>query len=330
MSDRTLTYIDALREGMLEELRRDEDVFMLGEDIGTYGGAFRATAGFLDEFGRPRILDTPLSETAIIGASIGAAMMGLRPVAEMQFADFVTNGFNMLVNFAAKVHYRWGPKVPMVLRLPSGGGTRGGPFHATNPEAWFTRVPGLKVVCPATVRDAKGLIKSAIRDDNPVLYFEHKFLYRRLKDELPPGDEEEILTPIGEARLAREGDDVTIVTYGSMAYHAVEVANELAENDGIDAEILDLRSLVPLDEEAIFESVKKTNRVLVLHEDTRTGGFGGEISARIAESCFEHLDAPIKRLASLDTPVPHAPQLENAFMPMPDDIAEAIRDVVGY
>jgi len=319
-----ITYIDALREGMLEELRRDESVFCLGEDIGTYGGAFRATAGFLEEFGRPRILDTPLSEIAILGAATGAAITGLRPVAEMQFADFVTNGFNMLVNFTAKVHYRWGAKCPLVVRLPSGGGTRGGPFHATNPEAWFTRVPGLKVVAPSTVRDAKGLIKAAIRDDNPVIYLEHKFLYRRLKDEL--GDEE-IVTPIGKARLAREGSDVSLITYGSMAYHGVEVANGL---DDVDVEVLDLRTLVPLDEQAILDTVKKTNRVVVCHEDTRTGGFGGEISARIAELAFEHLDAPIRRVTSLDTPVPHAPQLEDAFMPQPEDIERALLETAGY
>ena len=321
-----ITYIDALREGMREELLRDESVYCLGEDIGTYGGAFRATKGFLQEFGRPRILDTPLSETAILGAAVGSAMMGMRPIAEMQFADFVTTGFNMLVNYAAKAHYRWGAAVPMVVRLPSGGGTRGGPFHTTNPEAWFTRVPGLKVVCPATVRDAKGLIKAAVRDDNPVLYFEHKYLYRRLKDDL--GDEE-IITPIGKARLAREGSDVSLITYGSMVHYAEGVAEKLA-TEGIDVEILDLRTLIPLDEEAILKSVKKTNRVVVLHEDTKTGGFGGEISARIAEFAFEHLDAPIKRLASLDTPVPHAPQLEDAFMPLPPDIESALRQTAAY
>ncbi|MHC4941276.1 MAG: alpha-ketoacid dehydrogenase subunit beta, partial [Planctomycetota bacterium] len=280
----------------------------------------------LDEFGRPRILDTPLSESAIIGACVGSALMGLRPIAEMQFADFVTNGFNMLVNFAAKVHYRWGPAVPMVVRLPSGGGTRGGPFHATNPEAWFTRVPGLKVVCPATVRDAKGLIKAAVRDDNPVLYFEHKFLYRRLKDDL--GDEE-IVTPIGKARIAREGRDVSVITYGSMVHHSEGVAAKLAA-DGIDVEIVDLRSLIPLDEETMLESVRKTNRVVVLHEDTKTGGFGGELAARIAEFAFEHLDAPIRRVGAIDTPVPHAPALEDAFMPMPDDIERAIRETAAY
>jgi len=319
-----ITYIEALRQGMREELLRDENVYCIGEDIGTYGGAFRATAGFLEEFGRPRILDTPLSEIAILGASVGSALTGMRPVAEMQFADFVANGFNILVNFAAKVHYRWGAKCPMVVRLPTGGGTRGGPFHATNPEAWFTRVPGLKVVAPATVRDAKGLIKSAIRDDNPVVYLEHKFLYRRLKDEL--GDEE-ILTPIGEARLVRPGSDVTLITYGSMAYHGEKVANEI---EGVDVEVIDLRTLVPLDEEAILASVRKTNRVVICHEDTMTGGFGGEIAARIAELAFEHLDAPIRRVAALDTPVPHAPMLEDAFMPQPADIKQALIETARY
>ena len=240
-----ITYIQAISEALRDEMRRDESVFCLGEDIGTYGGAFRVTQGFLEEFGRPRILDTPLSESAIVGVAAGAAMMGMRPVVEVQFADFITGGFNMLVNFAAKTHYRWGAKVPMVVRLPTGGGTRGGPFHATNPEAWFTRVPGLKVVAPATVHDAKGLLTSAIRDDNPVLYFEHKFLYRRLKDESPG---EGYAVPLGQARLAREGKDVTLVAYGSMAYHGAAVAEELA-GEGIEVEVIDLRSLIPLDEE---------------------------------------------------------------------------------
>jgi len=321
-----ITYLQGITEGLREEMLRDESVFCLGEDIGTYGGAFRVTQGFLQEFGRPRILDTPLSESAILGAAVGAAIMGMRPVAEMQFADFVTNGFNMLVNFAAKAHYRWGAKVPMVVRLPSGGGTRGGPFHATNPEAWFTRVPGLKVVVPATVYDAKGLIKAAIRDDNPVLYFEHKYLYRRLKDELPEG---EVLTPIGKARVAREGRDVTCVSYGSLVYHGLNVAEELA-GEGVDVEVIDLRTLVPLDEEAILASVRKTNRVVICHEDTKTGGFGGEIAARIAELAFEHLDAPVRRLAAKDTPVPHAPQLEDAFLPQPADIRRVLLETVGY
>lgn len=321
-----ISYIQAITDGLREELQRDENVYLLGEDIGTYAGAFRVTKGFLEEFGRQRILDTPLSESAIIGASIGSAMMGLRPVAEMQFADFVANGFNMLVNFAAKSYYRWGAKVPMVVRLPTGGGTRGGPFHTSNCEAWFTRVPGLKVVVPATAADAKGLIKAAIRDDNPVLYFEHKFLYRRVKGEIPAGDH---IVPLGKANLAREGRDVSLITYGSMTYYGAKVAEELAA-EGIEVELLDLRSLIPLDEEAILDTVRKTNRVVICHEDTRTGGFGGEIAARIAEVAFEHLDAPIRRVASLDTPVPYAPQLEDRFMPQPDDIKAAIRQTVEY
>ena len=321
-----ITYIQAITDGMAEEMRRDENVFCLGQDIGTYGGAFRATKGLLEEFDRARCLDTPLSESAIIGASVGAALMGLRPIAEMQFADFVTGGFNMLVNFAAKVHYRWGPSVPMVVRLPTGGGTRGGPFHATNCEAWFTRVPGLKVVAPATVYDAKGLIKAAIRDDNPVLYFEHKFLYRRIKEELPRDD---YIVPLGSARIAREGEDVSLITYGSMTYYGQSVADEL-EAQGVSVEVLDLRSLIPLDEAAILQTVRKTNRVVMCHEDTKTGGFGGEISARIAELAFEHLDAPVRRVAALDTPVPHAPQLEDAFMPQPEDIKQALTETLEY
>ena len=321
-----ITYIQAITDGLREEMLADDSVFCIGEDIGTYGGAFRVTKGFLKEFGRERVLDTPLSESAIIGASIGSAMMGMRPVAEMQFADFVANGFNMLVNFAAKAHYRWGAKVPMVVRMPTGGGTRGGPFHTTNCEAWFTRIPGIKVVAPATATDAKGLIKAAIRDDNPVLYYEHKFLYRRIKEEVPPGD---WITPLGEARIAREGSDVSLITYGSMAYYGMQVATELAEQ-GIDVEVIDLRSLIPLDEATILDSVKKTTRVVICHEDTKTGGFGGEIAARIAELAFEHLDAPIRRVAALDTPSPYAPQLEDAFLPQPEDIAKAIRKTVAY
>jgi 2-oxoisovalerate dehydrogenase E1 component beta subunit len=320
------SYIQAISDGLREEMRRDPTVFLLGEDIGTYGGAFRVTKGFLEEFGRPRVLDTPLSESAILGFSVGAAMMGLRPVAEMQFADFVANGFNMLVNFAAKAHYRWGPKVPMVVRLPTGGGTRGGPFHSTNCEAWFTRIPGLKVVAPATAYDAKGLLKSAIRDDNPVLFYEHKYLYRRVKDEVPEG---EYVVPLGSARLVREGRDVSLIAYGSMVYYGAGVAETLAQ-EGIEVEILDLRSLVPLDEAAILATVRKTNRVVIAHEDTKTGGFGGEIAARIAELAFEHLDAPVRRVASIDTPVPYSPILEDRFMPQPADLARALRETAAY
>jgi len=321
-----VTYLQAISDGLREEMRRDPSVFCLGEDIGTYGGAFRVTKGFLEEFGRARVLDTPLSESAILGTAIGAAMVGMRPVAEMQFADFVTCGFNMLVNFAAKAHYRWGANVPMVVRLPTGGGTRGGPFHSTNCEAWFTRVPGLKVVAPATARDAKGLLVAAIRDDNPVLYFEHKFLYRRVKEDVPEG---ELVVPLGRARLARPGRDVSLVAYGSMVHYGTAVADELAK-EGLEVEVLDLRSLVPLDEAAVLETVRRTNRVVVAHEDTKTGGFGGEISARIAELAFEHLDAPIRRVASLDTPVPYSPHLEDRFMPQPADLARALRETAAY
>ncbi|MGH7163876.1 MAG: alpha-ketoacid dehydrogenase subunit beta [Planctomycetota bacterium] len=321
-----ITYIQAISDGLRDEMRRDESVFCLGQDIGTYGGAFRVTKGFLEEFGRPRVLDTPLSESAILGACVGAALMGLRPVAEMQFADFVTGGFNMLVNFAAKVRYRWGPRCPMVVRLPTGGGTRGGPFHATNNESWFTRVPGLKVVAPATAYDAKGLIKAAIRDDNPALYYEHKYLYRRVKDDVP---EDDYVVPLGSARVAREGGDVSLIAYGGMVHYGMGVAEELAR-EGIDVEVIDLRSLIPLDQEAVLRSVRKTSRVVVAHEDTKTGGFGGEIAARIAELAFEELDAPIRRVASLDTPVPYAPALEDAFMPQPSDLARALRETVAY
>ena len=321
-----MSYIQAISAGLREEMLRDESVFCLGEDIGIYGGAFRVTKGFLEEFERPRVLDTPLSESAIIGAAVGAAIMGMRPVAEMQFADFVANGFNILVNFAAKAHYRWGAKVPLVVRMPTGGGTRGGPFHATNCEAWFTRIPGLKVVAPATPHDAKGLLKAAIRDDNPVLYYEHKFLYRHLKGEVP---DEEYVVPLGDARVAREGKDVSLITYGGTVLRGEKAAEELAA-DGIDVEILDLRSLIPLDEQAILDTVRKTNRVVVCHEDTKTGGFGGEIAARIAELAFEHLDAPIRRVARLDTPVPYAPQLEDRVMPQPEDIKAAILETVEY
>ncbi len=321
-----VTYIQAISDALRSEMRRDPSVFCLGEDIGAYGGAFRVTKGFLEEFGRARVLDTPLSESAILGTAVGAALMGLRPVAEMQFADFVTNGFNMLVNFAAKVHYRWGAKVPMVVRLPTGGGTRGGPFHSTNCEAWFTRVPGLKVVAPATATDAKGLLTSAIRDDNPVLYYEHKFLYRRVKEEVADG---EVVVPLGKARLAREGRDVSLVAYGSMVYYGAAAAEELAK-EGLAVELLDLRSLIPLDEEAILATVRKTNRVVIAHEDTKTGGFGGEIAARIAELAFEHLDAPVRRVASLDTPSPYSPHLEDRFMPQPADLARALRETAAY
>jgi 2-oxoisovalerate dehydrogenase E1 component beta subunit len=320
------TYIEALSDGLREEMQRDRNVFLLGEDIGQYGGAFKVTKGFLEEFGPDRIVDTPLAESAIIGVAIGAAMMGMRPVAEMQFADFVACGFNQLINNAAKMHYRWGAAVPMVVRLPSGGGVRGGPFHSQNPEAWFCHTPGLKVVAPSTPRDAKGLIKAAIRDNNPVLYFEHKYLYRRIKDEVP---EDDFTVDIGRADVKRAGADVSIITYGSMVHFALEAAEKLAA-DGIDVEVVDLRSLLPYDQEAIAATVRKTNRAVVVHEATRTCGFAAEVMAFIVEELFTHLDAPVKRVTSIDTPVPYSPPLEDYFMPNADKIAAAVREVAAF
>ncbi len=320
------TYLEAIRQGIWEEMERDANVFLLGEDIATYGGAFKITAGMLDRFGDRRVVDTPLAESAIAGAAIGASMFGLRPVAEMQFSDFITCAFDQIVNFAAKCRYRWNAPVPIVIRAPSGGGNRGGPFHSQNPEAWFTHVPGLKVVTPATVYDAKGLIKSAIRDNDPVLYFEHKGLYRRIKEDLP---EEEFTVPIGKARVYREGTDLSIITYGSMVHAAAEAAERLAA-EGISIEIVDLRTLAPLDEETILASVRKTSRAIVLHEDIMTGGFGGEIAARITEHAFESLDAPVVRIAAPDTPIPYSPPLEDAFLPNADRVVEKARQLCGY
>ena len=321
-----ITYIQAITDGLREEMQRDDSVFMLGEDIGVYGGAFKVTKGFLDEFGPDRVIDTPLAESAIIGMSIGAALMGLRPVAEMQFADFISCAFNQVVNNAAKIHYRWGASVPITIRCPSGGGVHGGPFHSQNNEAWFFHTPGLKVVAPATPYDAKGLIKAAIRDPNPVLFFEHKFLYRRIKEELP---DEDFVVPIGEAEIKREGRDITIVTYGSMVHTSLEAAGTLS-NEGVEVEVIDLRSLMPFDKDRILQSVQKTNRVLVVHEDTKTGGIGGEISAIIAEEAFEQLDAPILRVAAIDTPVPYSPPLEEFFLPNTDKVTEALRKLAAY
>jgi pyruvate/2-oxoglutarate/acetoin dehydrogenase E1 component len=322
----TTTYLEAIRRGIWEEMERDPNVFLLGEDIGAYGGAFKITAGMLEQFGERRVVDTPLAESAIAGAAIGASMFGLRPVAEMQFSDFITCGFDQIVNFAAKCRYRWGAAVPMVIRAPSGGGNRGGPFHSQNPEAWFTRVPGLKVVTPATAYDAKGLIKSAIRDNDPVLYFEHKALYRRVKEELP---EEEYTVPIGKARVFREGRDLSVITYGAMVYTAQEAAETLAR-EGIEMEVVDLRTLLPLDEETVLASVRKTSRAIVLHEDTLTGGFGGEIAARITEKAFDCLDAPVVRIAAPDTPVPYSPPLEDAFLPNADRVVQKARWLCAY
>src|SRR5216683_1019617 len=312
------TYLEAIREGLREEMARDPSVFLIGEDIGAYGGAFKVTAGFLEEFGERRVVDTPISEAAIVGAAIGASLMGLRPVAEIQFADFITCAYDQIVNFAAKCRYRWGAAVPMVIRAPSGGGIHGGPFHSQNPEAWFTHTPGLKVVAPSTPADAKGLIKSAIRDNDPVLYFEHKALYRRVKEEVPEGD---FTVPIGQAAIVREGRDLSIITYGSMVHVAREAAETLA-GEGISVEIVDLRTLAPLDEDTVLSSVRKTSKVLLLHEDTLTGGIGGELAARISEKAFEYLDGPIVRVTAPDTPVPYSAPLEEAFLPNAAKVAE--------
>lgn len=322
----TLTYLEAIRAAMTEEMARDERVFILGEDVGAYGGAFKATEGLLGRFGAERVIDTPVSETAIIGAAIGAAYLGMRPVAEMQFIDFIACCFNIVTNFAAKSRYRWGAGVPMVVRGPCGGGVGGGPFHSANPEAYFAHTAGLKIVEPATPHDAKGLLKAAIRDDDPVLFLEHKYLYRRLKEDVP---EDDYVVPIGKAIVRREGSDVTVVTFGAMVHVALEAASRL-EEDGIDLEVLDLRTLAPLDRPAILESVARTSRALVLHEASRTGGIGGEIAACIAEEGFEYLDAPVTRLASIDTPVPYSPPLERAFMPDLGKVVDAVRRLVRY
>ena len=323
-----LTYLEALRQGMWEEMERDDRVFVLGEDVGIYGGAFKVTEGFFDRFGPSRVIDTPISEAAIVGAAAGAAHMGLRPIAEMQFIDFISCAYDMLTNYVATARYRAGLSTPIVVRGPSGGFVRGGPFHSQMPEAAFFHTPGLKLVCPATARDAKGLIKSAIRDDDPVLYFEHKFLYRRIKEDIPDG--EEVLTPIGKARVARNGKDLTIVTYSAMVWKALEAAAEVEKTDGASIEVLDLRTLLPMDDEAIIASVKKTNKVLVVHEDTRTGGVAGEITARINEQAFEWLDGPILRVTAHDTPLPYAPTLEDFVLPQTADIVKAARWLLAY
>ena len=321
-----MTYLEAIRQGIQEEMERDSDVFLLGEDIGVYGGAFKMTAGMLDHFGERRVVDTPISEAAIVGAAIGAGLMGLRPVAEMQFADFITCGYDQIVNFAAKCRYRWGAAVPIVIRAPSGGGIHGGPFHSQNPEAWFTHAPGLKVVAPATATDAKGLIKAAIRDNDPVIFFEHKALYRRIKEDVPEGD---WTVPIGKAAVVRTGTDLSIITYGAMVHVAREAADVLAA-ENISVEIVDLRTLAPLDEDTVLESVRKTSKVLLLHEDTLTGGIGGELAARISEKAFDSLDGPILRVTAPDTPVPYSPPLEEAFLPNAAKVAERARWLAKY
>lgn len=321
-----ITYLEAIRAALAEEMAQDERVFLIGEDIATYGGPFKVTEGLVERFGEARVIDTPISESAIVGAAIGAAYMGMRPVAEMQFMDFVGCAFDMLTNFAAKSRFRCGLGVPIVVRGPCGGGVGGGPFHSVNPEAFFLNTPGLKIVEPSTAYDAKGLLKAAMRDEDPVLFLEHKFLYRRVKDEVPDGD---YIVPLGQAAVRRAGADATIVTFGAMTHVALEAAAAL-EADGVDLEVVDLRTLAPLDRETILASVAKTSRVLVLYEANRTGGIGGEIAALIAEEAFEYLDAPVMRLGSLDTPVPYSPPLEAAFLPTREKVVAAVRKLVEY
>ena len=321
-----VTYLEAIRQGLFEEMTADPTVFLIGEDIGDFGGAFKVTQGLSDHFGPDRVIETPISESGFVGAAIGAAMMGLKPVVEFQFIDFIANAFDMIVNFAGTNHYRWGQKVPLVLRGPSGGGVHGSAFHSGNPEAYFHHAPGLKIVAPATPSDARGLLKAAIRDPNPVLYFEHKFLYRRIKEVLPAGDG---VVPIGRARTARVGQHVAVLTWGAMVHVALDAAEQLAA-EGIELEVLDLRTLKPLDDEAIVAAVRKTNRVVVLSEEQTTGSVAGEVAARIGEHAFGFLDAPVARLCCPDTPVPYSPPLEEAYLPNAAKLIAKVRETLKY
>jgi 2-oxoisovalerate dehydrogenase E1 component beta subunit len=323
-----LSYLEAIREAIVEEMRRDPKVFVLGEDVGEYGGAFGVTQGVFEEFGDSRVVDTPISESAIIGISIGAALRGYRPIAEMQFADFISCGFDQIVNQAATLRYRYGGRasVPIVVRAPSGGNVGGGLYHSQNPEAWFIHRPGLKVVAPSTPYDAKGLLKAAIRDDNPVIYFEHKYLYRRGKGPVPEGDE---IVPIGVAAIRREGSDATLLTYGAMVTPSLEAADRLAK-EGVEVEVIDLRTLLPFDKAAIFQSVEKTSRVLIVHEDVKTLGIGSELSAIIVEERVDSLDAPIMRVTYPDTHPPFSHVLEAYNLPDADKIAAGLRRLVEY
>jgi len=318
----TMTYLEAISDALREQLRADERVFVMGEDVGAFGGAFKVTDGFVEEFGEQRVIDTPLAESAIIGTAVGAAVVGMRPVCEMQFADFVSCGFDQLVNVAGKTHYRFGLAVPIVVRLPSGGGFSGGPFHSQNPEAWFMHAPGIKVLAPSTAEDAKGLLTAAIHDPNPVVFLEHKHLYRRVKGEVSSGLYETPMT----ARIAREGSDLTVIAYGAMVHAALEATEELDAS----VEILDLRSLVPLDTEAILTSVAKTSKVLIVDEANETCAAGAQVAALIAERAFEQLDGPIRRVATPDVPIPFSPPLEQAVLPSVERIRDACRDLLDY
>ena len=325
----TTTFIKAIHDAMFEEMKRDENVFILGEDVGILGGAFKATEGFQKEFGPDRVIDTPISETLIVGAAIGAAILGMRPIAEMQFGDFISCGYDQIINNAATLRYRHGGKaqVPIVIRAPSGAGVHGGLFHSQNPESYFLPIPGLKIVTPATAYDAKGLLKASIRDNDPVLFFEHKYLYRRIQEELP---EEEYIVPLGQAAIRREGSDMTFITYSAALYPSLAAAEKLKEEDGLDVEVIDLRTLRPLDWETIFKSVRKTNKVMIIHEDRKTGGVGGEISARISEEAFDQLDGPILRVTSEDTHYAFSPPLEEFILPNVDKILSKARTLAAY
>ena len=319
----TMTYLQAISDAMREEMRRDDRVLAMGEDIGAFGGAFKVTDGFIEEFGPDRVMDTPLAESGIIGTAIGAAVVGMRPIAEMQFADFITCGFDQLVSVAGKMYYRQGLPVNVTVRLPSGGGFSGGPFHSQNPEAWFMHAPGLKVVAPSTAEDAKGLLIGAVRDHNPVLFLEHKHLYRRVKGEVPDG---RYTTPFS-ARVAREGTDLTVVTYGAMVHTVLEATEDI---DGASVEVIDLRSLVPLDEAAILASVRKTSKVLIVDEANETCAAGAQVAAVIADRGFEDLDGPVRRIATPDVPIPFSPPLEQAVLPIVDRVKEAARELLEY
>lgn len=322
------TLVEAIRQGIWEEMENDQNVFVIGEDVGAYGGAFKVTDGLIDEFGKDRVIDTPISEGAIVGAACGAALMGMKPIAEFQFIDFISCGFDLLTNYAAKSRYRWGGGIQAVFRGPCGGGVHSGPFHSLNAESFFLNTAGLKLVEPSTPYDAKGLIKAAIRDPDPVIFFEHKRLYRlpRIKEELP---EDDYIVPIGKARVAREGKDISIITFGYQVLNALDAAEEL-DKEGVSVEVIDLRTLAPMDKEAIIATAKKTNKVMVLHEASRTGGIGGEIAATIAEEAFEWLDAPVIRVASIDSPVPYSPPLEEYYLPQVSEIVEAARQLAAY
>ncbi len=325
--DGQATYLIAVAEALWEEMERDERVFMLGEDIGVYGGAFKVTEGFIERFGPDRVMDTPIAEETIVGMSVGAAMEGLRPVAEFQYADFMSSGFDEITTVLSRYHYRSGVPMPVVLRGPSGGGVRASSFHSINPEPWYAYAGGIKIMCPAFPSDAKGLLKSAIRDDNPCMFLEHKWIYRRIKEQVP--EDPEFLVPIGAADVKREGSDVSIVTYGAMVHKALEAADALAQR-GISAEVVDLRTVYPLDEETVLRSIEKTSRALVLYESYRFLGIGSEVAAVIAEKAFEHLDAPVVRLAPPNVPVPFSPPLEDAFLPQIADIEAAVDRLTGW